>query len=340
MFTWAFLGCGPRARGHARPYQFVERGRIVAICDLDEQRLNEFGDEFGVETRYTDVHEMLDRERPDVLHIVTVPSLRVELMSIAAQHEVPAAIVEKPIALEGEDWRQIRDLDAASKTKFCVNTQLHFHARNLELKRDVAEGRVGDIRFIEASARSTPLDQGVHVLELAHSYNGFADIARVFGQVADGSELDSRQPSPGMAAAAINFANGVPGMLVCGACAPLATDQTESRYAHKRIAVYGTEGFVHWTMASWERRTADDGYESGSHDYRTEDDQAQARLTEAVFDWLLDEAQPHPTRLERSLAEFNAILGIYTSALRAEPIELPFEPPDGLLDALRERLTQ
>jgi len=339
MFKCAYLGCGPRARRHADAYQTVERGQIVAICDLDEERLNDFGDKYKVKTRYTDIHEMLDKERPDLLHIVTVPSLRVELMTIAAEHEVPAAIVEKPIALQGEDYRQLCDLRAASKTKFCVNTQLHFHARNLELKRDVAEGRIGEIRFVDVSARSTPLDQGVHVLELAHSYNGFDSFVRVFGQVAGAEDLDSRQPSPGMATGTLNFANGVHGMIVCGAAAPMATERTEVRYAHKRIAVYGTEGFVYWTMGGWERRTLDGGYEKGSHDYRVEDDLAQGRLTEAVFDWLLDDGKPHPTRLERSLAEFNVILGIYVSALQAEPVELPFHPPDGLLESLRERLT-
>ena len=243
MFKCAFLGCGPRARGHARGYQTVPRGQIVAICDLDDQRRNEFGDEFGVQTRYTDLHEMLDTERPDVLHIVTLPSLRVELMSLAAAHQVPAVIVEKPIALQGEDFRQLRELNATSPTKFCVNTQLHFHARNQELRRDVEEGRIGAVRCIDVSARSTPLDQGVHVLELAHSYNSFAAFTSVFGQVADGAELASAQPAPGMAAASLSFANGVHGMLVCGACAPLATDRTDVRYAHKRAAVP-----MHWAI--------------------------------------------------------------------------------------------
>lgn len=338
MFKCAFLGCGPRARGHARGYATVQRGQMVAVCDLDEKRRNDFGDEFGIQSRYADLHEMLDKEQPDVLHIVTLPSLRVELMSLAAAHKVPAVIVEKPIALQGEDYRQLCALEASSSTKFCVNTQLHFHARNLELRRDVAEGRIGDVRCVDVSARSTPLDQGVHVLELAHSYNGFSGFTGVFGQVAGGADLDSAQPSPGMATATLNFANGVHGMIVCGAVAPLATDRVEVRYAHKRAAVYGTDGFVHWTMGGWERRTVAGGYESGAHDYATEDDLAQGRLTEAAFDWLLDDAQPHPTRLARSLEQFNVILGLYVSALRAEPVDLPCDPPDGLLTALRARL--
>jgi len=338
MYKCAFLGCGPRARGHARGYATVKRGSIAAICDMNEERLNAFGDEFGIGVRYTDAHEMLEREKPDLLNIVTLPGIRLETMSIAVEHGVPIAIVEKPIALFGEDWRALRELSLRGKTKFCANTQLHFHPNNLMLKRDVAEGRIGEVRCIDVSARSTPLDQGVHVLELAHSYGGFAPITQVFGQVADGSELSSAQPAPAMATATLTFSNGVHAMMVCGACAPYATEHRESRYYHKRVAAYGTHGFTHWTMAYWERFTPEGGYERGDHSYGVEDDLAQGRLTEACFDWLEDDARPHPTRIERSLEEFNAILGLYESALSSRPIDLPFDPPDGLAERLRARL--
>ena len=333
----AFLGCGWRAHhGHAIAYKHVKKGKLAAICDLNEQRLNALGDEFGIEKRYTDVHEMLDKECPDVLHIVTDPSLRVQLMTIAAEHEVPVAIVEKPVSLQGEDWKQIRDLDANCSTKFVINTQLHFHARNLELKRDVAEGRIGEVRFIDASARSTIINQGVHVLELAHSYADFAAPIRVLGQVS-GSSLGSKEPSPAVTEAAIEFENGMRAQLFCGAIAPKTGDY-EQNHMHKRISVYGTKGFIQWTMHGWERSTQENGYESGSHDYREEDELAQARLTDAAFEWAADDGKPHPTRLERSLIEFNVILGTYVSSLYNIAIDLPFEPPNGLLDTFRYRL--
>jgi len=317
----------------------VKNGKLVALCDLDEQRLNERGDEFGIETRYTDVHEMLDKERPDLLHIVTMPTLRMETMTIAVEHEVPVAIIEKPIALQGEDWRQIRDLNEKSKTKFVVNTQLHFHPRNLELKRDVAEGRIGEVRFIDASARSTVVDQGVHVLELAQSYNGFAKPIRVFGNVSGAGPLasSSRQPSPDMAAASVEFENRVRVQLLCGEVAPEVIEEG-GRCAHKRISVYGTRGLVQWTMHNWERCTPEGGRESGTHQYGVEDDLAQAALTDAAFDWSQDEEKVHPTCLERALVKFNIILGMYASAASNASVDLPFDPPDGLLDSLRSRL--
>lgn len=344
----AHLGCGPRARRHAEAYEFVRNGEIGAICDLDEARLAAFGRDFHVdaEHRYTDVREMLETERPDVLDIVTAPTIRVDLMRVAADYEVPVVIVEKPVAVQGEDYRQIKALNETSDTHFVVNTQLHFHRQNLELKRYVAEGRIGEVRFLDASARSTILDQGVHVLELAYTYNGGAAPVRVFGQVSGVENLRvpdecpagvGYQPSPDIAEAAIQFENGVRAQLLSGHIAPRATDH-ETIYAHKRIAVYGTEGFVHWTMYGWERFTPEHGYERGVSDYGYEDVRAQAALMDAAFEWAKDDEKLHPTRLELNLEQFSIILATYASALTARAVDLPFDPPDGMLDGLRTRL--
>ncbi|MDP7255246.1 MAG: Gfo/Idh/MocA family oxidoreductase, partial [Planctomycetota bacterium] len=103
MMKAVFLGCGGRAKGHATAYQHVTKGKLAAICDMQEERLHPFGEEFGIDARYTDMREMLEKERPDLLHIVTPPTIRHSLMSIAAEYEVPAVIVEKPIAIQAED---------------------------------------------------------------------------------------------------------------------------------------------------------------------------------------------------------------------------------------------
>ena len=73
MYKAAMLGCGGRAREHVDAYRFVKGGKLAAICDMVEERLNNFGDDFGIASRYTDLDEMLEKEKPDVLHIVTTP---------------------------------------------------------------------------------------------------------------------------------------------------------------------------------------------------------------------------------------------------------------------------
>ena len=345
MYKSAMLGCGGRARAHADAYRFVNGGKLAAICDMNTELLNKFGDDFGISARYTDLDEMLEKEKPDVLHIVTAPVLRgsnerirYPLMKQASDHGVPAAIVEKPIAVESEDWKQIAGLAESTQTKFVVNTQLNFHPQNLELKRDVAAGRIGDIKFIEAGARSTPVDQAPHVLQLVSSYIDNSRPVRVLGQISGAGPLDSAQPSPQHAAARVQYANGLHVSVAFGVdIAPRASD-SDSVVAHKRVFVVGTKGFVHWRFSSWERATPEDGYEGGPLNYGQQDVVAQGNLTEAVFDWLDDETKVHPTHLKQSLAEFNLLLGIYYSGITHEIVELPFEPPDGLIDLLRKTL--
>ena len=80
------------------------------------------------------------------------------------------------------------------------------------------------------------------------------------------------------------------------------------------------------------------GYEGGLLNYGEQDIIAQANFTEAVFDWLDEEQKVHPTHLKQSLVEFNIILGMYYSGLTHQIIDLPFEPPDGLLDVLQKKL--
>ena len=338
MYRSCFLGCGGRARGHAQAYKHVTRGEMVAICDMDEERLTSFGDDFGVETRYTDMVEMIEKEKPDLLHIVTLPTIRYSLMEVAADLGVPAVIVEKPIALQSEDYLEIRTL-LDTDTKFIVNTQLHFHPNNLILGDAVRGGAIGDIRFVDASARSTPIDQGPHVLELVSSYLGLIAPTQVFGQVSGGAHMASSQPSPQHGSASVTYEGGIRAQVTFGTeSAPRIWD-SDSTVMHKRIAVYGSKGWAHWYMAGWEKFTQEAGYESGSHSYGEQDLLAQAGLTDAAFEWFEDDDAEHPTCLANSLNEFGILLGMYTSSLTRQPVELPFDPPANLLSDLAKVLT-
>jgi predicted dehydrogenase len=338
MYRSAFLGCGPRARGHAEAYARITRAQRVAACDVDEARLNRFADDFGITRRYTDPREMLERERPDLLHIVTNPGLRVPLMTLADEHGVPAAIVEKPIALDAADFRAIAELARRARTKFVVNHQLRFHPKVRELCRDVAEGRIGTIRLIDLSARANLSEQGTHVTDLMFAFQNDRAPTAVFGQVSGGKRLAEAHPAPEMAQASLVLADGARGVIQCGTNAPVVPEAPASIYMHKRIAVYGTRGYVEWRMDAWERHTPDGGYEHGSYRYPEEDLLGQAALTEAVCDWLDDEARPHPNNLATSLAEVNVLLAIYESALHRAPVALPFAPEEDLLPQLRAAL--
>ena len=145
--------------------------------------------------------------------------------------------------------------------------------------------------------------------DIPMSTNDFAQPTLAYGNVSDPDPIRGRQPSPATAEGVIQFENDVRVQLLCGRVAP-ETNEGGRIYTHKRVAVYGTKGFIQWTMHWWERSTPEGGYERGEHSYGEQDVLAQAALTDAAFEWVKDDSKLHPTRLERALVKFNALLGI------------------------------
>ena len=332
-YTCAFLGCGPRSKGHAQAYVHVTRGRAAACCDQDRLRLEAYGEELGIPARYTDLDDMLAREQPDVVHLVTPPTLRVGLMTRLAEAGVPGVIVEKPICIAAADYKALRALAETSGTRFVVNHQLRHHPRVLELLDYVRGGHIGDVRFLDASALLPMSGQGVHVLDLMFSFAGYPQVETVFGASSGYDDIDGTHPSPRTAESLITFSNGQRGALQAGAGAP-RHDPAAPVWAHKRISVYGTHGSVQWWMQGWEKSLADGTLEQGNSDYGAEDVLGQAGLTNAMFDWL-DGGEPCPTNLATALDQWLVILAGYMSTVEARPVDFPFDPPDDLLDRFK-----
>ncbi|MFQ5809652.1 MAG: Gfo/Idh/MocA family protein [Armatimonadota bacterium] len=332
-FRSAFLGCGPRAAGHAAAYQHITRGEKVACCDLDEERLKAFGDAWEIDRRYTDLAEMLGKEQPDMVHVVTPPTLRVGLMRQLTEAGVPAVIVEKPICIGADDYKQLRELEASASTKFTVNHQLRYHPMVLDFLQATADGKIGEVKFLDASAILPMAGQGVHILDLTFAFNGYARPQTVFGASSGYDDINGTHPSPRTAAWMITFENGARAVLQAGEGAPQF--EPGPSWAHKRIAVYGTHGFLHWRVNGWDRSLPDGTVEHGEKQYAAEDVIGQANLTNAVFDWLADDGKPTATNLATSLDEWIVILAGYLSTVEARPVDLPLDPPDDLLDRFK-----
>lgn len=341
MYKCAIIGVsGERARGHAEAYKHIHRGELVTISSRQEDKLNEFGDRYQIGARYPDYREMLEKEKPDLVHVNTPPNVRLEIMQAAEAAGIPALLVEKPIAIQGEDFMAIRDFARSTKIKIAVNHQLHFHPRRMTLQRQVRDGKIGDVRLIEATARYNLAYQGTHSLQAIGAFNPLGRATSVFGQVSGPAGLQDNPAqhfAPDQCVAAINFDNGVRGLLQCGENAPSTGDRAIN--LHKRVAVYGTRGFVHWTMWSWETNL-NGKQDSGVHSYWDEDLLGQAGATEAMFDWMESDRPEavHPLNLDSALRDMNIILGIYMSALNYAPIKVPVEPALHLISDLRVRL--
>ena len=134
---------------------------------------------------------------------------------------------------------------------------------------------------------------------------------------------------------AISYDNGVQALLRCGTNAPKVGDGPI--HSHKRIAVYGTKGFVEWTMWSWQVGI-EGQVESGVHNYGDEDILGQAAMTEAMFDWLEKDDAAHPLCLDAAMRDFETMLAMYESGLSRQVVTLPSTPVPDLIHAMRQTL--
>ena len=62
---FGIIGCGIIAPFHADAIVNNERGELVAVCDIEEEKARKFQQKYGVPHYYTDYREMLERKDID-----------------------------------------------------------------------------------------------------------------------------------------------------------------------------------------------------------------------------------------------------------------------------------
>lgn len=113
--TVAVVGCGIGRSHILEGYaNHPDRFRVLAVCDLDDARLNAVGDEFAVPIRTKTFDDLLAMPDLDIVDVCTPPGLHVPqtLAALAAGKEV---VCEKPIAGSLADVDRLIEAEKAAK---------------------------------------------------------------------------------------------------------------------------------------------------------------------------------------------------------------------------------
>lgn len=136
------LGMG---KSHIKGFQSrADHAEVVAICDLNETLLASVGDTFSVPNRYTDVDEMLEIEKPDIVSIATPNSLHLPL-TLKALEAGAHVICEKPMAMNADEGRQMITAAEKAGKRLLINHSYRFTQQAWGLKQQVEKGILGDI---------------------------------------------------------------------------------------------------------------------------------------------------------------------------------------------------
>ncbi len=135
----------PKPATHAGMWLGQDGIELVALCDR-APAAKEAGARMAPDARfYDDAVQMLQTERPDVVSIATHPDTHVPLGRLCVARGVRLLIVEKPIALDLDDAQAFIAEAEEAGVHVIVNHARRFDPTVGRLKRELAEGIIGDV---------------------------------------------------------------------------------------------------------------------------------------------------------------------------------------------------
>jgi 2-alkyl-3-oxoalkanoate reductase len=154
----AIIGSGLIAKLKHIPafHKHRHKVRLTAICDTNLEAAREVADKVGIPAVYSDVEEMLSKERPHIVDICTPPKThaKIALQAIQAGSNV---LIEKPMAQSVEECDAVIAAADQKSVKVCIAHSDLFYYPFIKARRLVRDGAIGRFRGMHICL-STPTD--------------------------------------------------------------------------------------------------------------------------------------------------------------------------------------
>lgn len=188
---FAVIGAGFWSRYQLAAWQEVPGARCVAVCNRTRARAEALAGRFAVPAVYDDAEEMLRRERPDFVDVITSVETHAHFVRLAASHGVPV-ICQKPMARGLAEAQGMVAACREAGVPFLVHENWRWQTPMRRLKRVIEEGHIGrPFRARITFSSSFPVfdnqpflrdleqfiltDIGSHILDVARFLFGEAD---------------------------------------------------------------------------------------------------------------------------------------------------------------------
>jgi predicted dehydrogenase len=232
---------------------------MYAICQRNTDKLNELGDAFGIEHRYTDYNELLKDKNIDAVHINTPIQNHAE-QSIKALKAGKHVACTVPMATTVEECRQIVEVVNKTGLTYMMMETVVYSREFLFVKELYEKGELGKLQFLRGSHQQNmagwpgyweglpPMHYATHcvgpVVALAKAD---AEYVSCFGSGRIEEHLISKYHSPfAIESCHIKFRNS-----------DLSAEVTRSlfntaRQYRESFDVYGSEKTFEWTLIEHE----------------------------------------------------------------------------------------
>jgi len=237
----AVIGTGGISRWHANYFVKHERAAVVAACDLSIERLHKFGDEYGVEARYLDHHELLEKEKPDLVCIATWHATHPSLTIDAARAGVKGILCEKPMGVDLGHVREMVRVCEELGVKLAIHHEMRSFPHHTAMRQLIAEGAIGEPRHVTWRSGGGLLNNACHGIDLTRYVLGDPNWELVLGQVGRWTNRYERGvPIEDFSLGLVRFEGG------CELVLELDFEGEKSDSVHY---LYGTEGMIRFSWS-------------------------------------------------------------------------------------------
>ena len=350
-YRTAILGAR-RGLYHGACYAGIENMKVVALCEKVPERLEAGVKKLGV-PGYLKYEEMLEKEKPDIVHAVTNPTiLRSEWIDAAAKNHVKALVVEKPMALTPSELAGLDEAVKKTNLKVVINMQRRYMPFSLKFRELMDSGKLGDIHFFRGNCEAIwgIVDIATHLMDCMLYFMDDSPPVGVWAS-ADGAN-DFENPTergPDNLFAAYSFGNGARGFFEAvrkplgTANFPIENRENLEPWQPERcnLDLWATKGRLWWReYGTWGYQTEGMAMPFVEKTHFVSDDlAAQREFTRAIGAWLDDESKPHLNRYELAKVGTELIFGAYRSALEGKRLDLPADFDDEQFGRLKTKLS-
>lgn len=141
----ALIGAGNWGREHARIFAARDDVDFVAVCGRMQAKVDARAAEYGVHG-YTDIAQMLDREKPDLVAICLPNQAHFDATLQVIRAGFPL-LVEKPFVFDLQEADTLIAEAASRKLFFAINFNHHYAKPVALAKQAIGAGRLGEIIF-------------------------------------------------------------------------------------------------------------------------------------------------------------------------------------------------
>ena len=142
MIKVGIIGCGKMADNHAQQIKHITGAEIAAVCDLEPLMAKDMAVRFKIKRHFTDVREMLETVKLDVVHITTPPQSHFELgrMCLDAGCNV---YMEKPFTVNTVEAEKLIAHAGEKKLKITAGHNAQFTHAMIRMRELIKSGYLG-----------------------------------------------------------------------------------------------------------------------------------------------------------------------------------------------------